>query len=244
VLPEEKPGKEVLPPEGAPAGKNGMTPAAYSQRPDTSEMAQAVAKARAALSKSKGTAKAEVVRTGNWGRDGLVGLAVAALNSPTPPAAGAPAVPPPAESAVPPPAPPVQAAQHPAAVTPVAAPSPPAVRPAPAPAPQHPADVTQSHLADHLTLLASATHASDRAWAASQLASADWRGNPRVVDNLVAGARGDRDAEVRLACIAALVKLNVDTSDAVTTFHTIAAADGDARVRDAANSALARLQRH
>ena len=70
----------------------------------------------------------------------------------------------------------------------------------------------------------------------------NWRANPQAVDALWKAARGDAAPPVRLACVRALDRMNVDTQDVVTTLHVLATTDDDMRVRDAANRALVKFK--
>jgi hypothetical protein len=88
-----------------------------------------------------------------------------------------------------------------------------------------------------LKLLRDGTHPEQRVWAASELASVDGRGNPDVVDALVATAQIDASASVRLQCVKTLVKMNVGGTAVHELLETLQS-DVDANVQMEARRAL------
>jgi hypothetical protein len=112
---------------------------------------------------------------------------------------------------------------------------------APAAGPQPTAAPARDHVAEHLALLESGSLAKDRAWAAGLLVGTDWHGRPAIAEGLLTAAVGDPAPEVRLACIATLVQLHVDTRSAAGWLQSITAVDSDPRVRKAAADALAQI---
>src|SRR5262249_29606745 len=88
-----------------------------------------------------------------------------------------------------------------------------------------------------LKLLRDGTHPEQRVWAASELASVDGRGNPDVVDALVATAQIDASASVRLQCVKTLVKMNAGGTAVHELLETLQS-DVDASVQMEARRAL------
>jgi hypothetical protein len=104
---------------------------------------------------------------------------------------------------------------------------------------QSPAPVTQNPQQLLLTLK-DALYPSHREWAASSLATVDWRANPQVVDALLLSAKEDPAATVRAGAIRALGKMNANTTTVVTTLQGLKN-DIDPRVRQDVEQALANL---
>jgi hypothetical protein len=91
-----------------------------------------------------------------------------------------------------------------------------------------------------VTVLKTATYPSQREWAANNLATFDWRGNPQVVQALVTAAREDPAATVRAGCAYNLGRMRVATEPVLATLEQLKT-DRDPRVRSDAEHALARL---
>ncbi len=81
---------------------------------------------------------------------------------------------------------------------------------------------------------------SQREWAADNLVGCDWRNQPQVVSALTTSAAKDPAATVRAACVRALARMGANSAAVVTTVHGLKT-DGDPRVRQAAEEALATL---
>ena len=88
-----------------------------------------------------------------------------------------------------------------------------------------------------LKVLRDGTHSEQRVWAAAELANVDGRGNPDVIDALVATAQIDASASVRLQCVRTLVKMNVGGT-AVHELLESLQSDADASVQLEARRAL------
>ncbi len=112
--------------------------------------------------------------------------------------------------------------------------------PSAAPAPARPPQPAGPTAEDVTSILKNGTRAEDRGWAAGQMEHMDWHAHQQLVTSLMIAARTDADPAVRLTCVGTLVRMKVDTPEVQTTYHAVAAVDGDQRVRDAALSALAR----
>jgi hypothetical protein len=88
-----------------------------------------------------------------------------------------------------------------------------------------------------LKVLRDGTQAEQRVWAASELASVDGRGNPDVVEALVATAQIDASASVRLQCVRTLMKMNAGGTAVHELLETLQS-DADANVQLEARRAL------
>lgn len=78
---------------------------------------------------------------------------------------------------------------------------------------------------------------SQREYAIRDLARVDWKSHPEVVDAMIHCAKEDPAATVRVACIQALVNMQVDTVAALTTIQSLKF-DRDASVRGEADTAF------
>jgi hypothetical protein len=89
-------------------------------------------------------------------------------------------------------------------------------------------------------LLKDSLYPSQREWAADNLAAAEWRANPMVVQALVTAAHDDPAPTVRVACVHSLAKLNAKSAPVLAMLQGLKA-DTDPRVRNEAEQALATL---
>jgi len=92
-----------------------------------------------------------------------------------------------------------------------------------------------------LPTLARWDHPELRENAAVRLAVVDWRRYPEVVEGLVKAAVKDTTVSVRVASIQSLAKMGAGSPEVVAAMETLKA-DHDARVREAAGAALAKLR--
>ncbi|MFO0967670.1 MAG: HEAT repeat domain-containing protein [Gemmataceae bacterium] len=104
---------------------------------------------------------------------------------------------------------------------------------APAPAPV-------SEISQLLMVLRESPYPAQRSWAANQLGTFDWRGNPEVLPALIQAARHDPAATVRSDCVYGLSRINAATQPVVETLQSLRS-DSDARVRQEVENALVRM---
>jgi hypothetical protein len=102
-----------------------------------------------------------------------------------------------------------------------------------------PATGTMS-IQQNVTTLQTSIYPSQRETAVMNLAACDWRTNPQVVQVLVTAARDDPAPLVRVACVTGLERMNVTAEPVLQTLNQLKT-DSDARVRQAAAQALARV---
>lgn len=95
-------------------------------------------------------------------------------------------------------------------------------------------------LAQTFRTLRESPYPAQREWAATNLATFDWRANPHIVAALVESARHDPAATVRASCVYSLGRMNVASEPVLATLQTLRN-DGDPRVRQEAEQALVRL---
>lgn len=129
------------------------------------------------------------------------------------------------------------AAGKPALQVPVSAPALPSTLPKLIPAPSHFPPANGMDVGHMLATLREGTHPEQRVWAAAELAGVDGRGNPDVVEALVAAGQIDAAAAVRAQCVRSLVKMNAD-GPAVKQFWESMQNDADATVQQEARRAL------
>jgi hypothetical protein len=88
-----------------------------------------------------------------------------------------------------------------------------------------------------LTTLKTSLYPAQREWAAIHLAKYDWRNQSHLIQGLLAGAKEDPAATVRIACIKSLVRLGVNREVYRPTLESMGQ-DIDPRVRQAVEEAL------
>jgi hypothetical protein len=111
----------------------------------------------------------------------------------------------------------------------------------PAPPEPPPGAIVTHH--QMLALLKESMYPEQREWAAENMSSFDWRLSPEIVDGLLACARKDSVAAVRVACIRCLVKMSAGTAPVVAALESLKS-DSDPRVRTEAEQALSTLKPH
>jgi hypothetical protein len=105
---------------------------------------------------------------------------------------------------------------------------------------QAPATVTPEGVQQMVGLLRTSLYPSQREWAADYLAGLDWRTHPEVLNALVSASREDPAPTVRAACALCLGRMNVSPDLVGETLQALKA-DADPRVRQAAETSLARF---
>ena len=88
-----------------------------------------------------------------------------------------------------------------------------------------------------MSTLKTSLYPAHREWAAIQLSNLDWRRNPQILQSLLTAAKEDPAAKVRVGCIKALVRMQVNRPLIAGTLESLKA-DVDPRVREAAQEAL------
>jgi HEAT repeat protein len=108
-------------------------------------------------------------------------------------------------------------------------------------APVQPAVAARPEQVETLLRMLQRTDRPDlREWAAGNLATVDWRTNPRIVPALVKTGCEDSVPFVRVACVRALGQMGANTMPVVSAMQTWKT-DSDPRVRHEAEQALSRL---
>lgn len=106
--------------------------------------------------------------------------------------------------------------------------------------PVQPAHDAGAHTAQLVHQLHQGALPSERELAADQLARVNWKMEPAAVQALMHGAKADPAPMVRACCVQALAKMKANTVPVVQAVSACKQ-DGDARVRQAAEQALAEL---
>jgi hypothetical protein len=91
-----------------------------------------------------------------------------------------------------------------------------------------------------LAVLRDSVYPDQREWAACQLAAADWRTSPHVVQALLNAAGKDSAATVRVECVRSLSKMEVSTAPVIAGLEALRS-DRDPRVQHEAEQALNKL---
>jgi hypothetical protein len=91
-----------------------------------------------------------------------------------------------------------------------------------------------------LALLKDSMYPEQRAWAADNMANFDWHISPEIAEGLIATARKDTVTAVRVASIRCLVKMNINTPEALAALEALKT-DGDNWVCAEADKALTKL---
>jgi hypothetical protein len=94
--------------------------------------------------------------------------------------------------------------------------------------------------AEAMCTLHDSIYPSQREWAASRLASFEWRSHGDAVQALVTAARQDPAPLVRAACVRALARMQCNTAPVVSTLQALKT-DSDPRVLHEVEQALATL---
>jgi hypothetical protein len=249
-----EPIKEPKSGAGAKPAKTPVVPAAYYKQVQSKGLAPALVRARQSVASSPVAAVAVgASRPGGRGSPGLIGLMREAANLPprtltfsrpavadellSTPAAGAAASTPILE--------PIPEGKTPLSPTPAVTPSG-SDKPA-APSPKG-AGLSQSALPSGwaveqvIAVLQRAEQPSHREWAARQLVRVEWQRHPDTVAALLNAAQYDPAPTVRATCVHSLQRMDVHTSSVVSALQSLTQ-DRDARVKLAAEKALARLDR-
>jgi hypothetical protein len=95
-------------------------------------------------------------------------------------------------------------------------------------------------MAQILQVLRASPYPAQREWAANTLSTYDWRGHPEAVQTLLQAAKEDPAATVRASCVYSLGRMNAASEPVITTLSMLRN-DGDPRVRQEVEQALARL---
>jgi hypothetical protein len=101
-------------------------------------------------------------------------------------------------------------------------------------------DASALQPAEAMATLRDSIYPSQREFAASRLASLDWRGHGDVVQALVTAARQDPAPLVRAACVRALARMQCNTPQVLSTLQGLKT-DGDPRVLHEVEQALATM---
>jgi glycosyltransferase involved in cell wall biosynthesis len=97
--------------------------------------------------------------------------------------------------------------------------------------------LTVSNIEELLGVLRDSLYASQREWAAANLATVDGRAHPEVVEALRTAARTDGAPTVRATCVRCLIRLKANTPAVMALLKDLQA-DPDPRVRREASRAL------
>ena len=89
-------------------------------------------------------------------------------------------------------------------------------------------------------VLRESPYPAQREWAATTLATYDWRAHPQIIQVLIGSARQDPAPTVRAGCVYSLARMNAQLEPVTTTFQTLRQ-DADPRVRQEAEQGLSRF---
>jgi hypothetical protein len=103
---------------------------------------------------------------------------------------------------------------------------------------RQPAALTQQDaMYQMLGTLKTSLYPAHREWAVIQLSNMDWRRHPQILQGLLTGAKEDPAAKVRVSCVQALTRMQVNRALMASTLESLRS-DVDPRVRQAAEEAL------
>jgi hypothetical protein len=102
------------------------------------------------------------------------------------------------------------------------------------------ADTPDPAVAQLVKVLHESAYPAQREWAANTLATYDYRVHPDIVLVLLEIAQHDPAATVRASCVYSLGRMKAASEPVISTLYTLRN-DGDARVRQEVEQALARL---